>query len=113
MLKIYGASDDLVEIEGPGGDEIDCYNSGVEITVGYPEAAPGRDAQGVKVIMRYAPKWTDAAVWTAEVFPIDEDVDIPWPVSVSLAERGYSAQVLIDCPEDTPVKWRKVRNVGD
>lgn len=113
MLKIYGASDDLVEIEGSIEDEINCYDASVEFTVGYPEPAPGRNIQGVKIIMRYAPKWANAGVWTAEIFPIDEDIDIPWPVSITLSERGYSAQVLVDCPIDTPVKWRKIKNVGD
>lgn len=108
MLKIYGASDDLVELEGCVEDEIGCYDKWVEITVGYTEAEPGRDTQGVKVIMRYAPKWADAGVWTAEVFPLDEGVEIPWPVKIELSERKYSAQVVIDCPDGTPVKWKKI-----
>lgn len=109
MLKIYGASDDLVELEGCVEDEIDCYDKWVQITVGYPEAEHGRASQGVKVIMRYAPKWVNAGVWSAEIFPIDEDVEIPWPVKVELSERKYSAQVVIDCPEGTPVTWKKIQ----
>lgn len=33
FLKIYGASDDLVEIEGDMEDEIPCYEQDVEILV--------------------------------------------------------------------------------
>ena len=32
MLKIYGYSDDLIEIEGQMEDEIDCYNATLRIT---------------------------------------------------------------------------------
>ncbi len=49
MIKIYGASDDLVEIEGashPSEDEIDCFDQdvqiafadGTQIKVGYPKS---------------------------------------------------------------------------
>lgn len=109
MLKIYGASDDLVEIEGHVEDEIDCYNTSVVVTVGWKEAAPGRDAQGLHVKMTFAPKWTETGVWTAELSPLDEDVEIPWPVYVKLGGRGYSAEVLIDCPDDVPVTWKEVQ----
>ena len=46
MVKIYGASDDLVEIEGSDyEDEIGCYDSdvrirfvdGTQIRIGYPK----------------------------------------------------------------------------
>lgn len=33
FLKIYGASDDLVEIEGDTEDEIPCYEQAVELLV--------------------------------------------------------------------------------
>lgn len=32
MVKVYGYSDDLVIIEGPVPDEIDCYRKEVKIT---------------------------------------------------------------------------------
>jgi len=108
VLKIYGASDDLVEIEGHFSEEVDCYDQNVLITVGWTEASAGKDSQGVHVLMRYAPKWVNAGVWTAEVSPIDEDVEIPWPVTVKLSERGYSAEVSILCPDDVPVSFKKL-----
>lgn len=107
-LRIYGASDDLVEIEGHFAEEVDCYDRSVLITVGWPEANAGRDSQGVYVLMRYAPKWVKTGVWTAEISPLDEDVEIPWPVTVSLGGRGYTAEVVIDCPDNVPVTFKKL-----
>lgn len=107
-LKIYGASDDLVEIEGHFSEEIDCYEKDVLITVGWPEAAAGKNSQGVFVVMRYAPSWVKSGVWTAEISPFDEDVEIPWTITVGLGGRGYSAEVSIDCPDDVPVKFKKL-----
>ena len=105
MLKIYGASDDLVEIEGPGGDEVDCYDSSVLITIGWPEAQAGKDAKGLVVRMRYGSPGF-GGTWSAEVGQIDEDFPIPWPVRIEVAERPYSALVIVDCPDDTPVSWK-------
>lgn len=111
MLKISGASDDIVCLDGHGiDDEVDCYDRNVLITVGWPEAAEGRDSQGLYVLMRYAPSWHPEGVWTAEVAPLDEDVEIPWPVTVTLGGRGYSAEVEIDLPEGVPVTWKKIQN---
>lgn len=73
MIKVYGASDDLVEIEGSAykEDEIGCYNSdvrigftdGTVIRVGYPKA--------------------DAAIWWIEV-----------------EKQGTAAQTLIVCEDE-------------
>lgn len=108
-LVIYGASDDLVEIEGHFEEEVDCYDRAVRVTVGWPEASAGEDSRGVHVLMRYAPKWVETGVWTAEISPLDEDVEIPWPVTVKLGGRGYTAEVHIDCPEDVPVTFKKLK----
>lgn len=108
-LKIYGASDDLVEIEGHFTEEVDCYDKNVLITVGWPEASAGEESRGLQILMKYAPKWTDSGVWSAELAPLDEDVKIPWPVSVKLGERGYTVEVIIDCPDDVPVTFKKIK----
>jgi len=101
-IRIYGASDDLVEIEGDVTDEV---NPGSSITV-------GTAAAGVVVKMRYG-KRKGAAVWEAVVGQIDEGVPIPWAVTISgLASQGdnrdhprdYTAIVDIACPPGTPVR---------
>ena len=100
MIKIYGSSDDLVEIEGSTHeDEINA--EWVELIIGNREADAGVDAHGLRVVMRYAPSNVDAAVWVAQVGPVDEDAACPWPVVVKV--EGYTAVVEIDCPADTPI----------
>ena len=102
MIKIYGGSDDLVEIEGcTSGDEVGCYEQDVTIVVGAPEATGGANASGLRVTMHYGTG--DAGVWEARVSPLDEDVPCPW--AVKLTVEGYSAVVEIDAPADTPVTW--------
>ena len=99
MIRIYGVSDDLVEIEGDVEEEIGCYDKAVTLEVG---GAKG----GLRVVAEYAPRHasSDVGVWRLGVEPIDEDVPIPWPVRVELAERGYSPVINIDCPPGTPVQ---------
>jgi hypothetical protein len=98
MITMYGASDDLVEIEGknPGCDEIGCFDSDVVVTVG--DEASG----GVRVVWHYSGEWS------AEIAPLAEGVRIPWPIRVRSAdaskrESDYSAVVEIDCPETVAV----------
>jgi hypothetical protein len=106
MLRIYGASDDLVELDGIVYDELGAYNSHRVITV-------GDDKGGLRVIAEYAPKHikTGAGVWRLSVEPIEEDVPCPWPVRVEV--KGYSTHIVIDCPEGTPVTWEKDEDEED
>jgi hypothetical protein len=102
MIHIYGASDDLLEVEGnnPGCDEYGCPERGIAITI-------GDETGGLRVFARYAvgPR----GVWRLAVEPIDEGVPIPWPVRVEMAESGYSCAVVVDCPVTVPVRVAKTR----
>jgi hypothetical protein len=96
-LRIYGASDDLIEIEGDVREEIGSYDKDCTIQI-------GDKTGGLLVTMSYGKRGT--ACWSAEISLIDEGIPIPWPVTVCLGEScEYSAQVDIYCPADTPVKW--------
>lgn len=57
MVRVYGASDDLVEIEGSTykEDEIGCYNSNVKINF----------VDGTEILVSYPKK--DAAIWEIKV----------------------------------------------
>ena len=95
-MKIYGASDDLVEVEDcDGADEIASASSMTRILVGAPDA-------GLYVIMEYAGPRVPGAVWHASIAQVSEDIPIPWPVRIDVAQRGYSVEVWIDCPKSTP-----------
>lgn len=125
MIRIYGGSDDLVEIEGldlveesdddddrdddgpvagltraaARPDEIPCYDSTVEIAI-------GGEKGGVVVTMDYG----EPGVWSAQIRQIAEDVPVPWPVRIGPPGGarhktwGYSVCVEIDAPDNIPVK---------
>lgn len=97
QIKIYGASDDLVEIEGPGGDELGAYGKRREITI-------TTGGLGVVVGMEYAPKGTSAGVWRADIRQIDEDIDMP-PISITMGGRGYTPLVTVTVSEGSVVEF--------
>lgn len=113
MIRIYGASDDLVEIEGhPDGDEVGCYDKDVCILIGDTTA-------GLAVRMSYGESPIPASVgfgeigfgcWHATVIQVAEDAPVPWPVTITTANRGnggvgYSVCVNVDAPEGTPLRF--------
>ena len=131
MLKIYGSSDDLVELVGvankvktcprcghdidepvecsvgDGDDEVDTGGKNLAIIVGDMEHG------GVVVRMRYEHSVTSGC-WSAELAQMGEGVPIPWPVLVATtlsagADEGspYSVMVKVDAPHGTPVRWEK------
>lgn len=104
MLKISGASDDIIDLKGIVNDEVN--GDGANIIVGKPDASEGEDAFGVRVKMRYA----KGGIWAATIEPLGDDVKCPWPITVSI--ENYSAVVTIDCPEGTEVTYKKVTIKG-
>lgn len=92
-ITIYGASDDLVEVEGSIRREFDCISGDAELIVASSDGA-------LRVFMRYE----NNGCWSAAVGQIDEGARIPWPVSIVASEKSrYSAAVVIDCPLDAQV----------
>jgi hypothetical protein len=99
MIGIYGASDDLVEIEGDVKDEV---APGKVIQV-------GDSTRGVRVVFKYAVGKGSGSVWRGSIEQIDEGVPM-FPVTISEAEpsgypnpTSYSVKFNIDCPVGTPV----------
>lgn len=86
QVKIYGSSDDLIEIEGDlkGADEYNQEN-GVF------------DCAGLRIGVGYTPWGT----WGIAVAPIDEDIT-PKAENIRLTvhERGYSMQLDMEVPDD-------------
>lgn len=98
-ISIYGASDDLVEIEGDVEDEI---GPGRMIQI-------GDEKMGVRVTMRYHASSKSGPVWRASIEQVDEGVPM-FPVTLGLADphgypdpQSYSVKVTVDCPHGTPV----------
>lgn len=114
-LRIYGESDDLVELEGvcdlvtkcqhcghefdqpsagvvgKGSEEIGCYDSDVTIHVGFQGAGA---FVGVIVDIGFG-----ADGWESRF-----DNTSPWEIAT-----GLSGSVHIDAPDGTPVRWEVSR----
>lgn len=97
MLKFYGASDDLVEIDGDIREEIGCYEKPVRFRLGDVRG-------GCFVIMQYAVDDDSDGVWRGSVEQITEDTPIPWPITIGV--ENYSVTVNVDCPAATPIMVR-------
>lgn len=99
-LKFYGASDDLFEVEGAIREEIGCFN---ELGIYHLKSAEGE----VLVVATY----TDEGCWAIGLGQVEEGAPVPaWPVSYSMHERGYSAQLTIEVPDDTQLVMAKEEN---
>lgn len=102
MIEIYGASDDLVEVEGcEGADEfaVDDEDRWQGDLIG-----PGGADQQMRVHCWY----DNDGCWQVGVGQVIEDVQLPaWPIAITQAPArtpglpGYSALLSIDAPEGT------------
>ena len=107
-LKLYGASDDLFEIEGTRRgepDEIGCFDQ----MEGPPAVLLQSTSEGGRlvVIASYAPGQGKKApaTWAIGLAPADENVPLPsWPMRWALGGRGYTTELQIDVPDDTTVE---------
>lgn len=91
----YGASDDLVEVEGVlGGDEFGVYQSG-----------NGRYHGSFLLGGEMRVHAIYDGTWSFAVGQVDEAVPLPdWPVRLKWpGGRGYSTRLEIDVPEGVKV----------
>ena len=95
MIKIYGHSDDLLEIEaGKKSDEIGCYEGRAAVEI------HTKDGRGARVIGEYAP--SNKGVWRLSIEPIDED--FPFLPAQAVIASGYSAAFVFDTdPADVSI----------
>ena len=99
-IRIYGGSDDLVEVEGcKGADEFGAPLSGGRLWRG-DLIAP--DGGSLRVHMIYD------GCWHVAVGQVDDGVPLPaWPLRFE-TEQGYSTVLVVDAPEGT-----RLTNVGE
>lgn len=92
-LTIYGASDDLIEVEGSIREEFQCYSGNGEIIV---TAADG----ALRVFLRLE----ENGCWSAGIGQIDEGARIPWAVAFARPDHtAYTVAITIDCPADAQI----------
>ena len=103
MLRFYGASDDLFEIEGTRKgepDEIGCWHRQAIVKV------KADDDAGLYVFGTYAPG--DVACWVIGIMNLDDGIDIPiWPMRFETSERKYSPVLVIEAPDDAVVSMNE------
>ena len=90
----YGASDDLIEVEGvKGADEFTAAFDG-------PAGLAGSFVLGGKIRIRAF--YDHHAVWAFSVSQVEDGVLLPdWPIRLrQQPDCDYSARVEIDCPDD-------------
>lgn len=100
MIKIeaYGASDDLVEVEGcSGGDEFTHYNAGI-----WRGDLVAPDGGSLRLHIFYD------GCWHVAVGQVDEEFNFPnWPISFRQEAAGYSTVLTVEAPDGT-----RLTNVG-
>lgn len=110
MIRIYGASDDLVELEEDGRplEEVGCYGCEVLLLIGDDEPLPGDvRAEGVLVSIHHGPFG-----WMVGVASVDdESAKAPW--ALRLDHEHYSPAIEVDCPRGTKVRGKKRRTGGE
>lgn len=92
----YGASDDLIEVEGiKGADEFNIVADGPWIaTFGI----------GGKLVVHALYD----GCWSFAVGQEDESIPLPdWPIRIKQHEKAYSVRLEIDCPDDVKVRLLK------
>lgn len=95
IAVFYGASDDLIEVEGvKGADEFSAWT---------------KDDDDVAGVFNVGGKLRVRAIydgcWSFSVGQVDEDIPLPdWPIRVrQSASVPYSVALEIECPDDVKV----------
>ena len=112
MLKFYGCSDDLAEVDGDVSGELSPSGDyGVVAKVGTKNG-------GCYVRLQYN-SLENNGCWDVTVGRLDEDIPIPWPIKIEMGNRmaergsdGYTAMAIIECPPGTPVVWKSYPENG-
>lgn len=97
MLKIYGASDDLVEVDGPM-PACDEYGDGVTVVVGE------HDKTRLVVFVDFTQDGWKFSIHLDGAELDDDSAVLPWPINLTVSDQGYSPELQIDCPDDTRVE---------
>lgn len=89
-VVIYGASDDLVEVDEGSGVTFEPEGFDGETNGELTQMCLVGDAGQLRVRVRYG----DMGCWGIEVAPVDEGVPM-LPVMIGLNDRGYSARAVV------------------
>ena len=94
-IRIYGAGDDLIEVEGcEGADEFNSYERGPVMWSGVL-CAPSGERMGVRALYD--------GCWSVAVGQVDDGAAFPaWPLTIAQHRSlPYSTMAEIDAPDGT------------
>jgi hypothetical protein len=100
MIRIYGHSDDLVEVEGEfvgEENEFSCWQAIIKL-----EIEDKANGTACVIVAEYA-RDDRAAVWHIGVEPSDEDKPMP-EIKVEFSENRYSPVFVLDCSRSAIVR---------
>ncbi len=87
----YGASDDLIEVDGVKGADEFCNDGATDGIIAAKFNLGGK----LRVYAIYD------GCWMFAVGQVDEGIPLPdWPMRFTQHSEGYSAQMEIDVPDD-------------
>ena len=104
-VTFYGHCDDLIEIEGLGNDEIDCYECSDthHFDVVVEDSQTQRVSAGSRVRVIYSPSFGTSGCWAIVVSPIDEDVPL-LEGTLDTSDNAYSPALHVWLPVIQPGK---------
>lgn len=107
VIRAYGASDDLFEVEGgPNDIEATTHEDG-----GTSVKIVDASGTGLLVVGQYSPN-NDSGCWAIGISQIEEGALLPpWPMRYELAPSNgfrspqpYSVMLVIETPDDVTVR---------
>ena len=110
-ITIYGASDDLIEIEGSTLPEPDEFSPAPK----NPGVVKIEDPDGGRllVFVQYAAN-NLSPCWMIGLSQVDDEDLLPhWPIRWSITERGYSMKLEIDLPDGSVITKELPRIIKD
>jgi hypothetical protein len=99
-IRFYGASDDLLEIEGAIDDEFGDATGRIEVMLTGP-------VYGAMIVRA---EYTGDGVWMLGCSQADEDHRLPWPVRIVPGDTGtshYSVVLVVDAPDGAELTVRQ------
>jgi hypothetical protein len=108
-IRIYGASDDCIEVEGcEGADEFRSYEKGYVMWWGDLRAPNGEVIRAHAVL-------SDGDTWSIALGQVNEESPFPeWPVVIRQhTNTDYSTMVELDAPDGTVLENVFPKQGGD
>lgn len=106
FIKIYGASDDLIEVRSSDKEtwsEVSEYGGGAELDIREKDGDGG-----VRIVCHYDDSVSPDACWSVEITPLSESDEVDWPIEVGFDRYRTIATVYVS-PDEVEVEGSALR----